>query len=128
MILQYVLWAASPTQYHLEKHMRLIKTLALAAALIGPATFSSALELQGLPILSDGTNAQTLQNDQGIHKVNACGYTFHIRTHDALNNYNRMKPRLEAKGGYVYYHTNISGKRYCVCGWGMYEHLTGKEF
>lgn len=56
--------------------MRPFKTLALAVALTLPASFAAALDIQGSPILSDGTNAMTLQRQQGIHKVNACGEVY----------------------------------------------------
>ena len=107
--------------------MRLFHTLVLTAALSLPATLGHALETQGHPILSDGTHAQSLQRQQGVHEINACGQTFFVGTEEGLTNYKRMKPQLD-KGGYIYYHTTDPSKRYSVCGWGRYDHLNGELF
>ncbi|MBT2131944.1 hypothetical protein [Aliiroseovarius lamellibrachiae] len=107
--------------------MRPFKTLALVVALSLPASFAAALDIQGSPILSDGTNAMGLQRQQGIHEINACGESYWIGTQEGMSNYKRMKPQLE-KGGYVYYHTTDPSKRFYPCAWGRYEHLSGEVF
>jgi hypothetical protein len=107
--------------------MKFSKVIATVVALSLPASIAAALEVQGNPILSDGTNALALQREQGIHKVNACGHAFYVGSDEAMSQYKRMKPQLE-KGGYIYYHTNDPSKRYSPCGWGRYDHLTNEVF
>lgn len=107
--------------------MRIAKIIAFAAAIFSSATLASALDLQGHPILSDGTHAIGLQKQQGLHKVMICNEAFFIGTQETLNNYKRMRPQLE-KGGYVYYHTTDPSKRFVPCAWGRYDHLDGEFF
>ncbi len=107
--------------------MRIAKIISLAAIMALPATVSSALDLQGHPILSDGTNAVGVQKQQGLYKMTICNESFYVGSQEALNRYKRMRPQLQ-KGGYIYYHTTDPSKRFVPCAWGRYDHLDGEFF
>ena len=99
-----------------------ITALFTALALSAPAV---AADLVGAPIVSDGNTAVGLSTVQGVHKVNICQTDYWINDTNSYSIYQSILPRLQNNGGYIYYHTTDSGKRFFSCGWGRYDHLHG---
>ncbi len=108
--------------------MKFSKIFAAATAIVVTASASYATELVGGPILSDGNTAIAIKRDQGVYKVNVCGANYWLSDSNSISIYKSIRPRLKSNGGYIYFHTATSGKKYYECAWGRYDHLHGKVY
>lgn len=108
--------------------MKFSTIIAAATAIVVTASASFATELVGGPILSDGNTAVAMKKEQSVYKIDVCGANYWLSDSNSISIYKAMLPRLKNNGGYIYYHTTTSGKKYYECAWGRYDHLHGTVY